>query len=400
MKTYTPKFSDPRIIARIKHAYGFTKAVMSEDKETNWSSRTIDKYFGQNQNKFSKYLRNTLLVCTNSRYDMHNGKCKSYKINTSGLSFIKEILLGNTDIVQMDSMDNDNTLSPTLYPSVLQVGMQLDRKLINTWCIREFGEELRTLDFKYKDKSNRLWHPIQNIKKENKKIILAEMGLGNHYDIEACAPNLIKQYAEHTGMDEPLLALNQYLTDKDNVRKRISDELEVPNSIVKIIINALFCGARIGHNPDFALSQLLDHDRARITWLKEDLYITQLRADIKTCWEYIEPHLPKSYITTSNGIRRKAPLTSKRKWNLYFEQERVVLNQVRTYLELTDNNHFLEHDGFITKNQVNINDLKNFIEETTHFNLNLKYEYVQMDSMGDDNNSLSIVYPSVLQVGI
>ena len=333
MKKYKPNFNDPRILSRISHAYGFTKAVMSEDKPTNWSSRTIDKYFGQHQHKLSKYLRDTLLICTNSRYDMNNGKCKEYKINPCGLSFIKEILLGNTSIVHMDSKDDNNTITTTLYPSVSQVGMQLDRKLINNWCIREFGEELRTLNFNYKDKSNRLWHPIQNIKKENKKIILAEMGLGNHYDIEACAPNLIKQYAEHTGMDEPLTALNEYLNDKSNVRTRISEQLEVPTQITKVIINALFCGARVGNNPDFAISQLLNHDSARITWLKEDPYIMQLRADIKTCWDYIEPHLPKSYITTSNGIKRKAPLTSKRKWNLYFEQERKVLNQVKTYLQ-------------------------------------------------------------------
>jgi hypothetical protein len=311
---------------------------------------------------------------------MNNGKCKEYKINPCGLSFIKEILLGNTDIVHMDSKDDNNTITTTLYPSVLQVGMQLDRKLINNWCIREYGEELRSMNFNYKDKSNRLWHPIQNIKKENKKIILAEMGLGNHYDIEACAPNLIKQYAEHTGMDEPLTALNVYLTDKSNVRTRISKQLEVPTQITKVIINALFCGARVGNNPDFAISQLLNHDSARITWLKEDPYIMQLRADIKTCWDYIEPHLPKSYITTSNGIRRKAPLTSKRKWNLYFEQERKVLNQVKTYLQLTSNRCFLEHDGFVTEYELDIDDLKSYIENTTDYNLNFKHEIVQLDS--------------------
>jgi len=380
MKQYKPNLKDPRVIDRIKHAYGFTKAVMSEDKETNWSSRTIDKYFGQHQHELSKYLRNKLLICTSHRYDMNNGKCKSYKINPYGLSFLREVLLGNTDIVQMDSVDDNNNFSTTLYPSVSQVGIQLDRKLINNWCIREFGEELRTLNFNYKDKSNRLWHPIQNIKKENKKIILAEMGLGNHYDIEACAPNLIKQYAEHTGMDEPLTALNLYLSNKTDVRTRISEQLEVPESIAKIIINALFCGARIGNNRDFAISQLLDHDTARITWLKEDQYINQLRQDIKTCWEYIEPHLPKRYITTKNGIKRKAPLTSKRKWNLYFEQERRVLNQIKTYLELTNNNCFLEHDGFVTQHEVDIIDLKNYIYNTTDYNLNFKHEIVQLDS--------------------
>ena len=122
MKNYKPNFNDPRTLSRIKHAYGFTKAVMSEDKPTNWSSRTIDKYFGQHQHKLSKYLRKTLLICTNSRYDMNNGKCKSYKINSSGLSFIKEILLGNTDIVQLDSEDDDNNSLSIIYPSVSQVG--------------------------------------------------------------------------------------------------------------------------------------------------------------------------------------------------------------------------------------------------------------------------------------
>jgi hypothetical protein len=106
----------------------------------------------------------------------------------------------------------------------------------------------------------------------------------------------------------------------------------------------------------------------------------QLRADIKTCWDYIEPHLPKRYITTKNGIKRKAPLTSKRKWNLYFEQERRVLNQIKTYLQLTNNNCFLEHDGFITQYQIDMADLQDFIYQTTDFSITLKEEIIQMDS--------------------
>lgn len=366
---YKPNFNDPRVLNRIRHAYGFTKAVMSIDKPSRWATRTIDKYYGQQQNKLSQYLRNTLLICTNNNYSKDNGTVKEYKINPNGLDFIRNILLGKED-------NNPTTLSP----SVLQVGGKVhvdsvwdlfDEQVVNEYCKREFGQQLRTLEFEYTDKSNRLWNPIQSIKKIYKKPLLAKHGLSYQYDIETCAPTLIYQYSVKCGNDLYLPALTDYINNKSSIRERIAKDLEVEIDIAKVIINALFCGAKIGISPEFAISQLLNNDKARIIWLKEDRYINDLRNDIKTCWQYIEP-----YTTIRYKNNKKLPMNSSTKWTVYFQLERQVLDSITKYLKLTNNKYFTEHDGFSTHKQVNINELQQHINMDIGYNVNFQLEIV------------------------
>lgn len=364
---YKPNFNDPRVLNRIRHAYGFTKAVMSVDKPSRWGTRTIDKYYGRCNNQLGRYLRNTLLICTNNNYSKDNGTTKEYKINPNGLDFIRNILLGIED-----------NYPTTLSPSVQQVGGKVyvdsvcdlfDEQVVNEYCKREFGLQLRTLEFTYTDKSNRLWNPIQSVKKIYKKPLLACHGLIYQYDIETCAPTLIHQYSIKCGNDLYTPALLDYINNKHSIRERIANELEVSTDIVKVIINALFCGARIGNSKEFAISQLLNNDKARITWLKEDQYIIDLRSDIKTCWSYIEPNTTIRYKNN-----KKLPMSSKQKWSVYFQLERCILDSISKYLQQTNNKYFLEHDGFSTTDMVNTNTLQEYIHMDTGYMLNFQLE--------------------------
>jgi len=349
----------------MRHAYGFTKAVMSVDKPSTWASRTIDKYYGQQQHPLSKYLRNTLLICTNHNYSKDNGTPKEYKINPIGLDYIRNILLGIQD-----------THTPHLTPSVSQVTNiddnvvhLFDKQVVTEYCLREYGNQLQSLEFTYDDKSHRLWNPIQNIKKLYKKDILADAGLIYHYDIDTCAPRLIYQYSVRCGNDLYMPNIQKYIDDKIEVRNRLSTELETPVHIIKVIINALFCGARIGNSPEFAISQLLGNDKAKVLFLKEDDYIKNLRQEIKTCWQYIEPYTPIRYKNN-----KKLPMTSKQKWIVYFQLERLVLDSITKYLKQTNNKYFLEHDGFVTTNLLDISDLIKHIDMDIGYDINFQLE--------------------------
>ena len=362
---YTPNLNDPRIIKRMRHAYGFTRAVMSVDKSTRWATRTIDKYYGQQQNQLSKYLRNLLLICTNHNYKQNSHIVKEYRINPVGLNYLRDVLGKNHHTITL----------PSISPSVLQVteidtDEVFDYELVSEYCYREFGEQLQTLQFIYEDKKDRLWNPLQNVKKIYKHQLLAENGLIYHYDIQCCAPTLIYQYSIKCGNDLYLPNLLNYLDNKNTIRNHIASQLEIPDNITKIIINALFCGARIGISNKFAISKLLNHDIARITWLKEDPYITELRNEIKICWNYIEPHTTIRY-SNKNNKRRKLAMNSKIKWGVYFRQERLVLDTVRKYLQTTNNNHFLEHDGWVTSNIIDKNDLQQHIRDTIGYDIRL-----------------------------
>jgi hypothetical protein len=177
-------------------------------------------------------------------------------------------------------------------------------------------------------------------------------------------------------MDLYLFALRTYIKDKQMIRNKIAKDLDVSTKVVKIIINALFCGARIGSG-DFAISKLLDHDIAKIQWLKQDPYITELRSDIKTMWLYIEPSMASATKTTKSGKQRKVALSSKKKWQLYFELERQVLNQVQDYLRLTKNRYFLEHDGWATEHQINEHKLNEYIKDNIGFDVKFKMEQLK-----------------------
>jgi hypothetical protein len=342
---------------------GFAVAVLSETKPHPWSTRYIDDFFGNQRNDLSKYLRKTLLICTDEFYrfnssDPKQNKCKEYILNKDGLRFLKEAL--KTNNIQ-------------LYPSVVEV------------TNKHHKEELTTGNFQYNDKSGRLWHPLQRYRKQYRTQILADNGYHYDYDIECCAPTLIHQYAQKLGMDLYLFALNRYLKDRTEVRQELAQRLELDVDAVKEIINALFCGARIANNKDSDIYQILLGDRARIEYLKQDPYITELRSDIKTCWEYITPTMSRRRKTKTN---RLIAISCKEKWRVYFELERSVLDEIRSYLTDKNYRYFLIHDGWTCDNEIDKDELSDFVRSKIGFDL--KFEQKK-------NNNIQL-YPSVVEV--
>lgn len=408
---YNPNFNDPRVITRVKQAYGFTHALMSPTKPHQWSTRFIDKQLGKSNNPLSRYLREVLLITTNNHWSIEQHKCKEYISNPLGSAYLREVIQGNTNItwqeyknsslsdevsyadllcdkarklalseavLEEQKVQDNNSLSiPYCATSFSETDTtkKWDYQMVNQWCKREFGEELKTLKFNYEDKSNRLWHPLQSVKREYKNPLLAESGLKYQYDIQCAAPTLIHQYSQKFDMDLVLYAITDYIVNKTQIRNTLAEDAELPIKIIKVLINALFCGAKLGNNPEFALSHLLEHDAARIEFFKTNEFITQLRSDIKTCWQYIEenPNITKKYITLENGTKRKKPMNSKDKWGVYFNLERTVLNAVRQYLTNTNNPHFLEHDGWSTANPINQQELLAYIKETTGYTISLDF---------------------------
>lgn len=402
MKQYKPNFSDPRIQTRIKHALGFVRGCMSETKSHSWSTRYIDKHLGQINHNLGKFLRKHLLIETNSNWNKDSGICKEYKLNKEGYEYIKymytykqyvsisnwkslnDIKMNSELASLLDS--NDYYIS---YPIASQVG---DSRIVNDWCKEEFRTEFNSLHFLYEDKSNRLWHPLQNVRKQDKHNIFRELNLIYQYDIVCCAPTLIHQYSHQVpliiengkyiqgSMDLYLFAVQRYLSDRQIIRKEIAQQTEIPLQLVKVIINALFAGAQLGNNPTCAIYKLLNGDKARIEFLKQHPYIIELRNDIKTIWEYLRPVMTTRYITSKSGKRRRLALSSRDKWNLYFDLERQVLNVIRSYLDSTGNKYFLEHDGFTTQLEVNQTELLQIIYEKTGFILNLDIELLKKNN--------------------
>jgi hypothetical protein len=366
--SYTPNLNDPRVRARCKTALGFAIGTMSDSKPHGWSTLYINQYFGQFQTPLARYLRRQLLICTNNHYSMSQGICKQYVLNRAGADNLKQALAGQALPNPQQHQNNSQPIPEILY----------DRALVTAWCQREFAKDLKSLDFNYKDQSNRLWHPLQNVRREFKQPVLAQAGLTFQYDIECAAPKLIRQHAfECDNTIGWLEHIDTYINNKNSVRERLALQSETDIQKVKVLINALFCGAKLGNNNQFALSQLLDNDPARIAWFKQGAFIIGLQQDIRRCWTAIGQTLPATYITDKNGNRRKRPLNSRVKWAIYFQEERAVLNAVRTYLKKHNIQYFLEHDGWVTNQPIDVRALRTHIETRTRRDVTIQEEVLK-----------------------
>jgi len=178
-------------------------------------------------------------------------------------------------------------------------------------------------------------------------------------------------------MDLWLPNLQAYLADRAQVRNELAQRADISVELAKEIINALFAGARIALNEDSAIYQLLEGDIARIHYLKQDPFISGLRDEIKIMWDYIKPVMPKRTITTKTGQEKRLPISSKQKWNLYFELELRVLTAITEYLNLTGNKFFTEHDGWCCERAVDEMELIDFVRTKTGFAIKLDLEILK-----------------------
>lgn len=348
--TYTPNFADPRVQRRIRRAIGFASGAVNPDRSRPWSTRYIDKWFGVQSNPLSRYLREQLLIVTDNHWNKDNGKCKEYRLNTAGVNHL------------LAQLDQDNTQLHHIVVEVTQT---------------EYTEELQSGNFTYNDKSSRLWHPLQNFRRAVKLDVLNHAGYQYHYDIECCAMTLIHQYSQQIPevmqgkkwqqgpMDLYLFALRDYLRDRTGIRNQLAQDTAIEPETIKRIINALLAGARLSANPTTEIYRLLQGDVARIQFLQQHEYLTQLRADIKTCWDYIKPTMSRR----TGHSNRLIPISSRQKWGVYFDLERQVLNEIRAFLCETHNRHFLEHDGWSCADPVDLETLRERIKENTGFRL-------------------------------
>jgi hypothetical protein len=322
---------------------------MSTTTPRAWSTRDIDRWFGSQRNQLSQYLRSQLLIVTNNRWNQHTGQCKQYCANPAGQAYLSQAI--------------GVTSSTTAVP-VVQA---------------EYLTELTSGEFRYQDKSSRLWHPLQNFRRETKQAVLEKAGYRYHYDIEACAMTLIYQHSqripEHVvngkwqqgPMDLYLSALRAYLSDRTHYRKLIADQAGIDPDVVKRIITALLAGAQLSRSPSTQIYHLLSGDVSRIEFLKQHEFLCELRQDIRTCWEYIKPTLPRRARQDKSGRLRMLPVSSRQKWGVYFDLERQVLNEIRAFLRETQNKHFLEHDGWSCQREIDRKILCERIEKNTGF---------------------------------
>jgi hypothetical protein len=342
---YSPNFDDPRIQRRIERALEFCQLISAS--KPNWlSTRAIAQHFGNTSQPLGRYLKSQLLKEVDSHYSMQSGICKKYILNK-------------------------------LNADVLAKKIGLKSVTLTSKLIKKYEEELKSGLFQYNKTSNRQYHPIQNLPKSVKITAMRQYGYNYDYDIVCCAPALITQYARKLGLKQPTPHIDLYISNRTQIREQIAQQYSMPVKSVKTAITALFQGAFLSFNHQTRIYQELAGDTRQIQCLKDDVYITQLRKEIKTVWDQIKPTMPKQF---SNNKKKNSEefklkrVSGRQKAQLYRELEEQVMKEIERYLKKHNHAYLLEHDGWRTREMIDPIELRDLVRTKTGYVVDIDWE--------------------------
>lgn len=307
---YVPNWADPRSRRRVEAVMQWCASFMSETQPRQAAQAALDKIFGHHGHALSTYLRRRLLV-------RHGG------FRPGKFAYNYTLVHGALEALAAE-VDPGNPLT------VVQL---LERR---------HAEELKTLTFTYKDKADRLWHPLQNVRRDVKAVFWSKY-LPHDYDIKACAPTVINHMADKLGMAQVLRAdLSSYLDDVGAYRSHVQALTGCDAKTAKRLLNSFFNGARLSRNFHCSAYRVLNNDDDAMLALMQDPKITDLRNAIKRTWKHIE------------RVSQVGKMASKDRWGVYFKMERQMLDAITEHLRQTGNAHFTEHDGFRTAQPIDV----------------------------------------------
>ena len=327
MKKYTPNWRDPRTQRRIKTSLDWALACLSPTKPRSWSTRHIDRVFGNQGNPLSKMMRQCLLITHDPYYNPQTSKCKQYLLN----------------------MDGAGTLGSHVGRTITQQTLQAQRTLSADTL---YGAQIAQGAFEYVEKSNRLWNDIQNLENNIRKPLFENYGYIHEYDIRSAAPTLLYQLAKSYRSSLELERISQYVEDPNLHRHKLAQRIGCDPKIAKRLITARFAGARFG--PQNSIAQELNN-RLQYQRLRHDDWFEQLSAELKILW---------SVIKTSEDLPR---LTARNKWSIYFREELRVMRSVHSSLNKQGITYFHEHDGWRSTSAVDLRGLKLHVKKQTGY---------------------------------
>lgn len=338
-----PNFKNQRTQKRMLQALGMCKAFLDETKPKQLSKFVIDRYFSQQQNTTGRWLRMKLLK-EHDGWCAYSGQCKTYTVNPEGVKLVEEILQVNKSynaFSGLSDIHNNQTINHTLAVD---------------WALKNYPFR----DITYNEKSSRYWHPVQNLRKTIRNEYLVRNDVTHQYDIVCAAQTLLSQtYTHITG--NRLELIESYITNRDKIRSRLANELDLPIPVVKTILTALFAGARVVANHRNAIFQECEYDVARIDWIDQDLYITELKKEISTMWRGIKP-----------ALKTDKRLNSRTKWACYFSLEKQVMDVIIKEAQTTNNKYFIIHDAIATQRELDETQIKSLIKDQTKFSIEIE----------------------------
>ena len=341
-KIKTPNLKNRRTRKRIYNALMFAQSMLHAEHPAPLSRYELDREFSQAVTATGRWLRYHLLITHDNTWNHFQGKCKEYLLNVDGVKLLRELLEIDKPYNAFSGLTNRDNYK------------YLDTQLAVDWANERYPFD----EITYNEKSNRYWNAIQNLRREIRNEYLKSNGLKYQYDMVCAAQTLLYQrYYQMTGKSLDMII--DYITNRDNIRERLSRELDLPIDSIKKLLTALFAGARVVASNHNDIYEICEYDNARIEWINQDVYMNMLRNEIKVLWK-----------TLRNEIDYTGRITSSIKWKYYFSLERQVMDVIINHVK--DKKHFILHDAIVVEQELDVSQIKSQIKSTTGFTIQLE----------------------------
>jgi hypothetical protein len=355
LNSYTPNFNDRRTQQRVRSVLEWCGTMLLQKRARSINHKVLRKVFGNTSQGLGRWLYSNLLIQTGS-YAARSHSF-SYSLNKSGYEKLHRML----NIQAPTSV----SLIRETYPHIVS------------------GAEIP----QYVDRGGRRFHAIQNMKREDRKVVFKGWW---DYDIEACAPTLVYQYAlaayyaaNKNSSALPFPAVARLIESKIEMREHVAAVAKIDIEKAKELLHSLFFKARLSPHSACAVYQLLNEDRLRYELLKNDPFIKALRTDVRRVWTWAthQDKVERAKATFNDGIARPHSRSGAKHRNaIYIMLERKVMRAIEEWFPNGVLPGILMHDGFMSRVDVSVEVLECHVKETTGYSIKLKKQRLIPDT--------------------
>jgi hypothetical protein len=394
MNSIQPNWQSSKIKSRLLKIRDMAlyEFAYTNQREIN-TKQKIEPAFGQQQNKWSKYFMDLLISDANKSYQpgvyskelVFSWSNLLWAFKQAELTSVEEIesLIGKD--IDLQKVVNEDVSLSLLQPA--------DKYAKNYFDLVDLQTNHRNLlsenaEYTEDETTTRLISGHQN----SSKLVRSKFWAGwKDYDIEAASYCIIHQEALTKGLvtEGQLKSIESAYKDKDNFRKQLSAELNVPVKVVKMILAALAFNITLSKNPFSQLHKKLKKARISTSQLYRNAescdLLQNLIADLKIIWPLLmtdwekttgkigrEVFRKESPVDKTTGEIKSRYSSAKFRACIYFRLERKVLDSIRNFM--SDKVCHLMHDGFFTPEKVDLEKLRNHIKSQTSYEVQIKEE--------------------------
>lgn len=311
-------------------------------------------------NELGKKFKEVLLICMDDSYSNFDGSeyTKKYQVNDRNLA---KIVQSATTLVE-----------PAICVLVFKPEKEVNKWVANYYKKKYAKELAGEKQFDYKDKSYRLWNELQNLASDDKQEVFGEP-LPFDYDVStSLISHMIGDVQKMDQKFDPkeFHLVIEYRDNKKEIREGVAKLLNLSMDSVKELFSYINNNGVISTSPFMSLIKIVGNDKSKVEIIKKNEFFRRYRRQVKMLW---------SRWIIMNNIRvwfrddkERIHIQNKKRYTLYFFNERKLLDVIKSYLDSKGLIYFLEHDGFRSNKEVDLNELHNHIRENLNVEIRLE----------------------------